>query len=70
MYELKKMERYLRVNLWDRALVSWKENLPSRGLKKVEKNCYIVSECLIPERGIGSLYRKLVSVGCIGSLYR
>jgi len=25
---------------WDRALVLWKNNLPGRGLTKVEKHCY------------------------------
>ena len=36
---LKKMERYLRVNLLGLALVLWKKNLPGRGLTKVEKHC-------------------------------
>jgi len=39
MYELKKMERYLRVNLMGQGLVLWKMNLPGRGLTKVEKHC-------------------------------
>ena len=38
MYELEKMERYLRVNLLGPALVLWKNNLPARGLTKVEKH--------------------------------
>ena len=35
---LKKMERYLRVNLLGPGLVLWKKNLPGRGLTKVEKH--------------------------------
>jgi len=38
---LKKLERYLRINFWDRALVLWKKNLPGRGLTKVEKHTSI-----------------------------
>jgi len=40
MYELKKMERYLRVNLLGRGprLIKKKKNLPGRGLTKVEKH--------------------------------
>jgi hypothetical protein len=40
MYGLKKLERYLWVNLLGpgRALVLWKKNLPGRGLTKVEKH--------------------------------
>jgi len=38
MYEFKKMERYLHVNLLGRALVLWKKNLPDRVLTKVEKH--------------------------------
>ena len=37
MYELKKMERYLRVNLLGPG--PQKKNLPGRGLKKFEKQC-------------------------------
>jgi hypothetical protein len=44
MYELKKMERYLRVNLLGpgpRVIKKKKKkNLPGRGLTKVEKHCY------------------------------
>ena len=41
MYELKKMERYLRVNLLGPGprLIK-KKNLPGLGLTKVEKHCY------------------------------
>ena len=42
MYELKKMERYLRVNLLgpDPLLIK-KKNIPDHGLTKVEKHCSI-----------------------------
>jgi len=41
MYKLKKMERYLRVNLLGRGpLLLKKKNLPSRGLTKVEKHWF------------------------------
>ena len=44
MCELKKkLGRYLRVNLWDRALVLWKKNLPDRGLSEVEKHRHRVT---------------------------
>ena len=39
MYELKKMERYLRVNLLGPGPRLTKKNLPGRGLIKVEKHC-------------------------------
>jgi len=40
MYELKKMERYLRVNLLGPGpCLIKKKNLPGRGLTKVEKHC-------------------------------
>jgi len=41
MYELKKMERYLRVNLLvlGPRLIKKKKNLPGRGLTKIEKHC-------------------------------
>jgi len=39
MYELKKMERYLRVNLLGPGPRLIKKNLPDRGLTKVEKHC-------------------------------
>jgi len=42
MYELKKMERYLRVNLTGPDPRLMKNELPSRGLTKVEKHCVIV----------------------------
>jgi len=38
MYELKKMERYLRVNLLGQGPRLIKNNLPGRGLTKVEKH--------------------------------
>ena len=51
MYELKKLERYLRVSLWDRALVLWKKNLASRGLTNFEKHRssvpWLGTHCLI-----------------------
>ena len=40
MYELKKMERYLRVNLLGPGpCLIKKKNLPDGGLTKVEKHC-------------------------------
>jgi len=39
MYELKKMERYLRVNLLGPGPRLMKKNLPGHGLTKVEKHC-------------------------------
>jgi len=45
MCELKKMERYLRVNLL--ALVLRKKNLPVRGLTKVEKHCLRAQTILV-----------------------
>jgi len=39
MYELKKMERYLRVNLLGPGPRLMKKNLPGRGLTKVQKYC-------------------------------
>ena len=39
MYELKKIERYLRVNLLGPGPRLIKKNLPGRGLTKVEKHC-------------------------------
>jgi len=39
MYELKKMERYLRGNLLGPGLRLIKKNLPGRGLTMVEKHC-------------------------------
>jgi len=39
MYELKKMERYLRVNLLGPGPRLMKKNLPGRGLTNVEKHC-------------------------------
>jgi hypothetical protein len=39
MYELKGMERYLRVNLLGPGQRLMKKNLPGRGLTKVEKHC-------------------------------
>jgi hypothetical protein len=38
MYELKKMERYLRVNLLGPGPRLIKNNLPGRGLTKIEKH--------------------------------
>ena len=38
MYELKKLERYLRVNLLRPGPRLIKNNLPGRGLKKSEKH--------------------------------
>ena len=38
MYELKKLERYLRVNLLGPGTRLIKKNLPGRGLTKVEKH--------------------------------
>jgi len=38
MYEFKKMERYLRVNLLGPGTRLMKKNLPGRGLTKVEKH--------------------------------
>ena len=44
MYELKtKLERYLRVNLLGPGPHLIKNNLPGRGLTKVEKHCPTVS---------------------------
>ena len=40
MYELKKMERYLRVNLLGLGPRLIKKNLPGRGLTKFEKHCF------------------------------
>ena len=41
MYELKKMESYLRVNLWGPGpRLLKKNNLPDRGLTKVEKHWF------------------------------
>jgi hypothetical protein len=40
MYELKKLERYLRVNLLGPGPRLIKNNLPGRGLTKVEKHCF------------------------------
>ena len=50
MYELKKKERYLRVNLLAPGprLIK-KKNLPGCGLTKVEKHCYRA-----PEPSLGS----------------
>ena len=42
MYELKKMERYLRVNLLGPGPRLIKNNLPGRGLTKVEKRWFRV----------------------------
>ena len=39
MYELKELERYLRVNLLGPGPRLIKKNLPGRGLTKVEKHC-------------------------------
>jgi len=39
MYELKKMERYSRVNLLGPGPLLMENNLPDRGLTKVEKHC-------------------------------
>ena len=39
MHELKKIERYLRVNLLGPGPRLIKKNLPGRGLTKVEKHC-------------------------------
>jgi len=39
MHELKKMERYLRVNLLGPGPRLMKKNLPGSGLTKVEKHC-------------------------------
>jgi len=39
MYELKKMERYLRVNLFGPGPLLMKNNLPGHGITKVEKHC-------------------------------
>ena len=39
MYELKKMERYLQVNLLGPCPRLMKKNLPGRDLTKVEKHC-------------------------------
>ena len=39
MYELKKLERYLRVNLLGPGPRFIKKILPGRGLTKVEKHC-------------------------------
>ena len=38
MYELKKMERYLRVNLLGSGPRLMKKNLPDRGLTDVDKH--------------------------------
>ena len=38
MYELKKLARYLRVNLFGPGPRLMKKNLPGRGLTKVEKH--------------------------------
>jgi len=38
MYELKKLERYLRVNLLGSGPRLVKKNLPGRGLTEVEKH--------------------------------
>ena len=44
MYELnKKLESYLRVNLFGPALVLSKRNLPGRGLTKFVKHCFTVN---------------------------
>jgi len=43
MYELKKLERYLRVNLLGPGPLLKKKNLPGRGLTKVEKQWYRLS---------------------------
>jgi len=40
MYELKKLERYLRVNLLGPGTRLIKKDLPGRGLTKVEKHCF------------------------------
>jgi len=40
MYELQKMESYLRVNLLGPGPRLTKNNLPGRGLTKVEKHCF------------------------------
>ena len=40
MYELKKLERYLRVNLLGPGPHLVKKNLPGHGLTKVEKHCF------------------------------
>ena len=45
--KLKKLERYLRVNLFGPAFVLWKSNLPGRGLTKVEKHCFTVNGIFI-----------------------
>ena len=45
MYELIKMERYLRVNLLGPGPRLIKKNLTGRGLTKVEKHC---SACFEP----------------------
>jgi len=39
MYELKEMERYLRVNLLGPGPPFIKKNLPGRGLTSVGKHC-------------------------------
>ena len=48
MYELKKMGRYLRVNMLGPGPLLWKKNLPGRCLTKVEKHCS--TALLIPTR--------------------
>jgi len=40
MYALKKLERYLLVNLLGLGPRFLKKNLPGRGLTKVEKHCF------------------------------
>jgi hypothetical protein len=42
MYDLKKMERYLRVNLLGLGPYLMKKNLLGHGLTKVEKHCSTV----------------------------
>ena len=57
MYELKKMERYLRVNLLGPGPRLMKKNLPGRGLTKVEKHC-VKMLCLMLQRKVLSQRSK------------
>ena len=61
MYELKKMERYLRLNLLGRGPRLIKKNLPGRGLTKVEKHCsnvLILYSSLSVRDGFPHQYKK------------
>ena len=60
MYELKKLERYLRVNLLGPGPRLIKKNLPGRGLTKVEKHCSRERVVQLYPRTLGIHFSRLL----------